>query len=156
MINPLKFRREYLELTQDQLASKAGVTRQVATLAEQGLYIQPPSRLIEVLAGPNPEARQVLIANYLAWVNQKRYENQHLFLRVDLELTKAGKHPWFTLKNQVAGKSNQAFCRALVYQPSLIREYEKFGRGSINIFSALRQVGLEDKEIGILSGAERF
>ena len=143
-------------LTQDQLAKRAGVTRQVVTLAEQALYKQPPLSLIETLAGPNPEARQVLVMNYLAWVNQKRFDNAHLFSKVDLELTKAGKHPWFTLKNQVAGKSAQAFCRALVYQPSLIREYEKFGRGSIEILSALKQVGVGDKDIGILSGAERF
>lgn len=159
MINPIKYRREYKKLTQDQLAKAAGVTRQVVTLAEQGLYNSPPESLIVALVPPiegtfsgaldAADRRAVLRADYLTWVNQKRYENQHLFRNVDLRLARKG-HEWFTLKNQVSGKSAQAFARALVYQPSLIKEFEKYGRGSASIFAALSQVGLEQDQIALL------
>lgn len=147
MINPVKFHRLAQHLTQDQLARRSGVTRQVVTLAEQGLYNSLPSSLVETLTTDQDQLH--LRAEYLTWVNQKRYENQYLFYKVDLSLAKQN-HEWSTLKNQVAGRSQQAFCRALVYQASLIREFEKFGRGWNNICSALVEVGVSPSDINKL------
>lgn len=145
MQNPIKVKRHELQLTQNELAEKAGVTRQVVVLSEQGMYKVPPESLLRTLCRMDFTAHAVLLANYACWVTNQRFAHRDLFMRVDLRL--AGKDKWAYLKHQVAGKSQQGFCRALVYQPSLIREYEKFGRGSAGVFAALRECGLEGNQL---------
>lgn len=163
--NPLKSLREALNLTQQELAVSSQVTRQIVVLNEQGLYARPSPRLLgelsrrslrhgyfqDLVSGPSEiTVESVLFANYMAWVNQKRAQNQHLFCHVDLSLAKPG-HRFSTLKNQVAGTNNLAFCRALVYQPSLVREFEKKKSGSQSLFTALREVGVSSYDRELLS-----
>lgn len=165
MENPLKALREILDLTQQELAASAQVTRQVVVLNEQGLYARPSPKLLgelsrrslrrgyfQDLVTPPDEitVESILFANYMTWVNDKRASNRHLFCRVDLSLSKPG-HRFSTLKNQVAGTNNLQFCRALVYQPSLVREFEKKRSGSQSLFSALREVGVSDYDRELLS-----
>ncbi len=150
MPNPVKAARTQAGLTQAELAEKAQVTRQVVVLTEQGLYKQPPESVIRVLCRLDFTSHAVLLANYAGWVESQRYSHQHLFRPVDLRITPGDR--WAALKSQVAGKSQQGFCRALVYQPSLVREFEKFGRGSAGIFSALRQCGLPNTQVKLLVG----
>lgn len=144
MKNPIKDKREQANLTQQELAARAGVTRQVITLCEQGLYKTPPEGVLRTLCRMDFTAHSILLANYACWVNQQRANHAHLFSRVDLRITKSDR--WSALKNQVAGKSQQGFCKALVYQPSLVREFEKFGRGSAGIFRALSECGLSETQ----------
>lgn len=149
MGNPIKVKRQQLGMTQAELADSATVTRQVVVLTEQGLYKQPPESVIRVLCRMDFSSHAIMLANYAGWVESQRYAHQHLFRPVDLRI--AANDRWAALKNQVAGKSQQGFCRALVYQPSLIREFEKFGRGSAGIFAALRQCGLPNAQVELLS-----
>lgn len=152
--NPLKSLRERLRLTQAEVATKAQVTRQVVVLTEQGLYNRPPAKVLAALsrASLSDDYKQeaLLLASYIAWVNEKRFSNQHFFSKVDLSIAKPG-HRFSTLKNQVSGTNNLAFCRCLVYQPSLIREFEKKKTGASSIFSALKEVGVSDFDRELLS-----
>lgn len=157
--NPLKAKRQQVGLSQAELAAAASVTRQVVVLAEQGLYKQPPPSLMRALCrtGVNSnfgyKEQAVLLAEYAGWVETQRYAHAHLFRDVDLRL--AANDRWDALKSQVLNalgtRSKQAFCRALVYQPSLIKEFEKYGRGSASIFAALRQVQLPDAQLALLA-----
>lgn len=151
MKNPIKLKREQLQLTQAELAASAQVTRQVVVLCEQGLYKTPPESLLRTLCRMDFTSQAVLLANYACWVTHQRVAHQHLFSKVDLRIARDDR--WAALKSQVAGKSQQGFCRALVYQPSLVREYEKFGRGSAGIFRALSECGLSANQMELLSDA---
>jgi len=152
--NPIKHLRLALNLTQQELAAKAQISRQVVVLSEQGLYSRPSAKLLATLSraslSDDWRSEALLLADYMAWVNQKRADNQGYFRKVDLSLSKPG-HRFSCLKNQVAGTNNLAFCRALVYQPSLIREFEKQKRGAQSLFEALKQVGVSDFDRGLLS-----
>lgn len=142
-INPLKAQRLKLGLTQDQLASASGVTRQVVTLAEQGLYIQPPVSLLEALRELGAKVDLVRL-DWSTWVIEKRWDNAPKFYKVEL---RGAKNPWATLKHQVSGTSMSGFCKALVYQGSLVREFEKFGTGASGIYRALAHCGLSGEQI---------
>jgi len=150
--NPLKQLRCRLRLTQQELAAEAQVTRQVVVLSEQGLYAQPPARLLGAISRASLSddwtSEGVLTASYKCWIEAKREANQYLFKYVDLSIAKPGKR-FSTLKNQVSGTNNLAFCKALVYQPSLIREFEKKKTGAQSLFRALAQVGVSgfDREL---------
>jgi DNA-binding XRE family transcriptional regulator len=152
--NPIKRLRVQLRLTQTELAVKAQVTRQVVVLSEQGLYAHPPAKVVAAVSRASLTddwtAESVLVANYMSWINQKRADNRHLFCKVDLSIAKLG-HRFSTLKDQVAGKNNLAFCRALVYQPSLVREFEKKRTGSQSLFGALKEVGVTDRDRELLT-----
>ena len=151
--NPLKAKRQQVGLSQAELAAAASVTRQVVVLAEQGLYKQPPPSLMRALCRMDFSSQAVLLAEYAGWVENQRFAHAHLFRDVDLRL--AANDRWDALKSQVLNalgtRSKQAFCRALVYQPSLIKEFEKYGRGSASIFAALRQVQLPDAQLALLA-----
>jgi DNA-binding XRE family transcriptional regulator len=142
MKNPIKIKREQLQLTQGELASAAGITRQVVVLSEQGLYKSPPESLLRVLCRMDFTSQAVLTANYASWVTSQRWLHRDRFMRVG-----PGQVTWSALKNQVAGKSQQAFCRELVYQPSLVREFEKYGRGSAGIYAALKECGFDVSQL---------
>ena len=150
--NPLKTLRQRVELTQAELAGQAGVTRQVVVLAEQGLYHRPPAKVLEALTASclragidcgGVKSSGLITANYLVWVDQKRSSNSHLFSEIDTRLAKGNKFKY--IKGHF--KSNLDFCRALVYQPSLIREFEKKHTGVAGVYAALRAVGIDPREL---------
>lgn len=151
--NPIKVLRQRVGLTQQELASQAGVTRQVVVLAEQGLYHRPPAKVLEAITAAclragidcgGVKSSGLITANYLVWVDAKRSSNSHLFAKIDLRLCKSSDRFGY-IKSQF--DSNMAFCRALVYQPSLIREFEKKRTGTASLFSALSAVGIDVREL---------
>jgi transcriptional regulator with XRE-family HTH domain len=147
--NPLKTLRQRVGMTQAELAAQAGVTRQVVLLSEQGLLHRPSAKVLQALTAAclragidvgGVNSSGLITANYLVWVDQKRVSNSHLFSHVDLRLCKS--HDKFAyVKSHF--DSNMAFCRALVYQPSLVREFEKKKTGIAGIYAALRAVGVD-------------
>lgn len=151
--NPLKALRQRVGLTQAELAGQAGVTRQVVVLAEQGLYHRPPAKVLEALTAAclragidvgGVRSSGLITANYLVWVDQKRAANAGLFGQIDLRLCKSSDK-FAYIKSHFP--SNLAFCRALVYQPSLVREFEKKKTGVAGIYSALSAVGIDTGEL---------
>lgn len=151
--NPIKRLRQRVGMTQAELAGQAGVTRQVVVLLEQGLSHRPSPKVLEALTAScmragidfdHTKGQALITAEYLLWVDQKRSENKHLFSKIDLRLCDR-QDKFAYVKSQFS--SNLDFCRALVYQPSLVREFEKKHTGVAGIYSALRAVGIDPSEL---------
>lgn len=151
--NPLKTLRQRVGLTQAEVAAQAGVTRQVVVLAEQGLYHRPPAKVVAALTAAclragidvgGVRSSGLITANYLVWVDAKRSSNSFRFQDIDLRLCKSSDK-FAYIKGHF--KSNLDFCRALVYQPSLVREFEKKRTGVAGIYAALSAVGIDVKEL---------
>lgn len=153
--NPFRSKREVLMMSQQELADEVGITRQVIANLEIGLFKVPPVRVLRYICRQDYSDPEYLTRLYDQWVSEQRHAHQHLFAKVDLRL--ADGDTWIALKNQVSPKSNNGFARALVYQPSLLSDFEKYGRGSSGIMRALLEVGLSEDNRGQLANyiAER-
>jgi hypothetical protein len=109
-MNPLKTFRLHNNLTQQQLADKIGVTRQTILDTEQGLFpVVPPSIAVIV-----PRHIQ---GDYRQWVREQRRNNTSRFV---VSLTHV--HSFQDYANKVGG-STRGFCRVLVIQTSIVRDY---------------------------------
>jgi hypothetical protein len=126
-LNPLTLARKSLNLTQQRLADDLGVTVQVITNAEAGLFNSVPSALSGYLHVPQE--------HYLEWVTAQRHQNEKYFQNARTNLG------WKVFKEQVS-QSNRGFCRRLVFQPSILREYEQHKRSKPLLAQALSEVGL--------------
>ena len=133
--NPIKFARKSLGLTQTQLAQRCQITRQVVVLAEQGLFLAPPRSIV----GDNDKLR----IDYYAWVVEQRAANRPMFEKLEVATWKELRIHFETLGN---------LCRAMVYQRSVLSEFEKRGWGATNICVALRQCGLGEDSVERIFG----
>jgi hypothetical protein len=130
--NPLTEARKRRNLTQQKLADDLGVTVQVITNAEAGLFNSIPSALSGYLQVPQHE--------YVAWVIAQRAQNTKYFQNARTNLG------WQVFKDQVS-QSNRGFCRRLVFQPSILREYEQHKRSKPLLKQALSEVGLSPESL---------
>ena len=128
--NPIKLSRKNLGLTQEDLASRCQCSRQVVVLAEQGLYLAPPRAIV----GDNDKLR----LDYYAWVVERRAANRPMFKDLDVKSWKELRLHFQTMGN---------LTRAMVYQRSVLSEFEKRGWGATRICVALRQCGLGEKSV---------
>jgi DNA-binding XRE family transcriptional regulator len=111
-MNPVKKYRQNAHLTQQELADKIGVTRQTIVDTEQGLFpLIPPTIKATLPANLN------LAEDYRDWVRQERQRNTDRFAP---ELTHV--HSFQDYVNEVGG-STRGFCRVLVIQTSIVRDY---------------------------------
>ncbi len=133
--NPIKFARKNLGLTQAQLASKCQVTTQVVLRAEQGLFLAPPRSIV----GDNDKLR----IEYYAWVVAQRHANRPLFAPLNVGTWKELRLHFGTLGS---------LTRAMVYQRSVLSDFEKSGWGATNICVALRQCVLGEESIERIFG----
>lgn len=138
-MNPYKSARLELGLTQLSLARECSVTTQVIGNLEVGLYYKPPVSVDSVFN----DKGYYLSDRYKVWVRNERGLNS-------LKLTQALNQPddaylnwdWVTFRTSIT-QSFRGFCRIIVFQPSMLREYELQGinRGALNI--ALKQTGVD-------------
>jgi len=152
--NPIRVARLDRALTQEALARHAGITRQVVTMTEQGLYHKVPVSLVWTLcdqAEQPDRAVERLTTDYRAWVAAKRADNRQYFTNITLAFANNNHDAWYALRNQVAGQSFSKFCQRLVYQKSLVREFEIYGRGQPGILRALAECGLSSDNLGRLA-----
>lgn len=137
--NPIKYHRKLLGLTQAELASKCQVTRQVVLLAEQGLFLAPPRSIV----GDN----DALKLDYHAWQIEQRHANRPLFRDLDVA-------SWKELRLHFSKVGALGpLCRAMVYQRSLLQQFENKGWGAKNICATLRQCGLGEDSLERIFGA---
>lgn len=132
-------------MTQKDLALEAGVTPQVITNLESGLYYKPPvsvTRTILVNAHTGLSEEELTLEYYL-WVEELRESHSLLFQRSDLH------HSWLAFRLSVAG-TFRGFCRQLVYQPSMLSEFEERNLNKPSLTEALRMVGLPNGVVGYL------
>jgi DNA-binding XRE family transcriptional regulator len=132
MTNPIRRARDSYGLTQKALADLLGVTPQVVINAEAGLFNSVPDSFLSVL--------HVTQESYKEWVYQKRRENSVYF---EAAVTHMG---WAVFKTSVSN-TNRGFCRCLVFQPSILREYEKYKRSKPLLAEALSDVGLDTSQL---------
>ena len=133
--NPIKLARKNLGLTQADLAQRCQITRQVVVLAEQGLFLAPPRSIV----GDNDKLR----IEYYAWVVAQRHANRPMFEHLDVGT-------WKELRLHFGSLGN--LCRAMVYQRSVLSDFEKNGWGATNICVALRQCGLGEESVERIFG----
>ena len=142
MMNPLKEYRLHNNLTQQQLADKIGVTRQTVLDTEQGLFNMIPPSIRAVVP-------QHLQGKYRLWVKEQRQNNTSRFV-VSLEHV----HSFQDYCNKVGG-STRGFCRVLVIQTSVVRDYIANGERWGMIEVALSETGVPTMMIQWLSELPR-
>ena len=141
-MNPLKEYRLHKNLTQQELADKIGVTRQTVLDTEQGLFhIIPPS-----IAAVTPDHIQ---RDYRQWVKEQRQQNTSRFV-VNLNSV----HTFQDYANKVGG-STRGFCRVLVIQTSIVRDYIANGERWGMIEVALSETNVPDTFIAWLGDLPR-
>ena len=146
-MNPIKAERLRYNLTQEELAAKAGVARGAVADSEVGLYRTPPPSIISYLSQYNPETKARLIKDYFAWVSEERKLNGHEF---NVPLKDSFKGYCFAVGGSVRG-----FCRAAVLQRSIVQDYIKSGIRWNDIYLALSEVGVEPATIRALENLPR-
>lgn len=170
--NPYRIIRKSLELTQIQLASLSDLTPQVVLRTEQGLFATPPSSLTQSLASllilspsATPEIPELLeafsasrlshldrstrvillskslVESYSLWIEGAR--RAHNKYRGGILFDWPGDWPLIKalLGGTVAGAAVQ-----MVYQISLLQEFEKHGWGSSGVKAILETLGFEFNE----------
>jgi len=131
--NPIRSVRRDLKLTQSQLADHFAVTPQTILMLEQGLFNSIPEHMAREL-GVSPR-------EYQQWVKQSRDLNHVYFMNANTD------HGWNTFRLSVHA-SFRGFCRRLVFQPSILREFELSRQRNRQILSeALIQVRLSDEAL---------
>jgi len=131
--NPVRSVRRDLKLTQSQLASHFDVTPQTILMLEQGLFNSIPEQISRILGVSNKEYQQ--------WVRDSRHLNSVYFDHA------ATDHGWQVFRLSVHA-SFRGFCRRLVFQPSILREFELSRQRNRQILSeALIQVHLSDEAL---------
>lgn len=142
--NPYRRIRKQRNLTQKELALSAGVTPQVITNLESGLFYKPPVSVTNVITlYDGALSEQELHLQYYLWVRELRSANGIVFQRGNLN------QGWVNFRLSVH-KTFRGFCRQLVYQPSMLQEFEERNLNRPSLIEALRQVGLPDYMIGRL------
>lgn len=133
-MNPYKACRIQENRTQQEVATLCDITVQVVTNLESGLYYKPPPS-IAALFNLSPNL-------YTEWVKEERIANSHYFDYADTH------NGWRQFRLSVNPTSFRGFCRHLVFQPSMLAEFEKYHRNSAALVEALRQVGITIEAVG--------
>lgn len=131
--NPIRAARRDLRLTQKALSDQLLVTPQTILMLEQGLFNSVPTEIATELGVSNIE--------YKRWViNLRRYNSP----KFHYARTNEG---WVTFRLSVSN-SFRGFCRMLVFQPSILREYELSRQRNRQLLSeALIDVGIRDDSL---------
>lgn len=118
--NPIKHRRSWLGLTQEQLAGMSGLSRQTITEVEAGLFRRPPETLLKALSSSQTDLDRLRL-DYASWVAIKRRDNEYLF-REDYTVPSFEAYALL-----IGGGSLRGFCRALMLQRSMVQTYLSSG-----------------------------
>jgi len=141
--NPIRRVRRDLRLTQKDLSDRLLVTPQTVLMLEQGLFNSVPQEIAIELGVSNRDYHQ--------WVIQQRRINSSKF---HYARTNEG---WVTFRLSVS-PSFRGFCRMLVFQPSILREYELQRQRNRQLLSeALIDVGIRDdslRALGLVTRSE--
>jgi DNA-binding XRE family transcriptional regulator len=127
MKNPVAEFREENSLTQEQLANYAGVTRQVVTKVEAGLFDYIPPSIMNVITAYRGAEGLASEREYIQWIDQEvKALDKGIFPPV-------GKEAMYTpipIKTFIdwryhISESVNGFCTLLKIQPIIISNYEK-------------------------------
>lgn len=152
--NPIKEVRLRKNLTQRVLASYGNVTVGAVIKHEQGLYVNPSPRILDVLSD-EVLTSGLLTTAYRCWQDDLRES-------ADLPTTAnyyegnsrpVGTSPFLHYRTKFIGcSSRMAFCKLLALHPSIVAEYEA-GRTKympVSIYQALIMAGVKPSLLAIL------
>lgn len=149
--NPLYLARQAAGVGQHAIATFAQVGDRVVEYSECGLYIQPPTRVLEALSHYSGIAPSTLRGNYEAWVPLARKANYDKFtilrnaLKYDPDMPIMALVEYVSnteIKNDHVNGSCYGFCRALIYPPEDLRIYIRYGHKRAPLSQALAEVDI--------------
>lgn len=126
MINPVKAIREDHKLTQKDLAVRSGVTAQVVTKTEKGIYPEIPPNISKALVTLTGKSSLELTDEYEAWISYKlrsvRLPTEYVPFSTPQEMK--------VFREEVCKINNVpntiiSFCSLLSIHPFVIEKYEK-------------------------------
>lgn len=122
--NPVAEFREENSLTQEQLANYAGVTRQVVTKVEAGLFDYIPPSIMNVITAYRGAEGLAMEREYLKWIDHEVKKLK------DTDFPPVGKWYDWEIESFIAWRyfisdSVNGFCTKLKIQPIIISNYEK-------------------------------
>ena len=128
MTNPIRNYRRDLNLTQEALASIAGITKQVVLKAEQGVYPTLPPSLLKALSTVTRRESLFIENEYEQWINEELY-NVRLpdqltinYMLLDWRLFPQWRE--HVCKLNGVPNSVSAFCGLMKMHPYVIQKYE--------------------------------
>lgn len=155
-MNPIRRLRLLQSLSATELAQKASVTDQTIWNLEQGLYIQPPPKVLLALCpGSSVEAssdRMKIKLEYAGWVAQERATTARRlpFIRFPDEA-----YDTFESYCIAVGGTVRGFCRVIIIQTSVVQGYLDRGSRWDMIQETLRQCGLSPEMLELLASLPR-
>lgn len=158
MENPIAELRHNEQLTQQELADLAQVTRQVITKVEAGLYNSIPKSLLPVIMDLDPIDYGSYARRYTEWQIAALPTPLIGFEGNLNEITQPGHYAIFPDPADCAtfidwrrsiNESQLGFCKLMKIQESIVDQYEKGHTQSMPAFlwERLRQVGLSQSYI---------
>jgi len=161
-MNPYTLARKELSLTQSELATLANVSTQVVTNLERGLFYKPPSNVVHAIHQAYKDRDpyqswnvQRAAQTYTLWVTEERKSHSDKFPALahdcltDESNTLINLWDWVDFRHLVS-PSFRGFCRALVFQPSMLAEWEDRGLNKDAVRRALREVGYTEDSADII------
>lgn len=155
--NPVRQLRKSLNLTQEELSNKLGVSTQVVYLTESGVYNKVPQSIASFYAfNGGTELNQ----RYQAFITVTRLNSAELFdwensFPVGYSLE---EHPFVTYREHF-NLARQAIAKLLCVQPALLYRLEtgKLKKLPTQLVEALRAVGVKWETISLLNTwSEKF
>ena len=140
--NPLVIIRESIALSQDDLANSAGITRQIVTMTEAGIYSEIPPAILNALSDDFGIDTAALNLEYKKWVTQQICAlnvreitsieriselNKKDILHVRIPVGIKSFREWRNVLCESNGyhmDSLSSFARMVKIQPVTIRKYE--------------------------------
>lgn len=164
MENPIAELRHNEQLTQQELADLAQVTRQVITKVEAGLYNSIPKSLLPVIMDLDPIDYGSYARRYTEWqiaaLPKAVFEKDlngitlnitgpgHYLVVPDLDAADSNIATFIDWRRSI-NESQLGFCKLMKIQESIVDQYEKGHTQSMPAFlwERLRQVGLSQSYI---------
>jgi len=138
--NPYALARQSCGMTQKRLANLSSVTPQVITNLESGLFYKPPVSVQQTFQGLIGDEALSLPRAYRKWQRLERASH------AEDVATRPIDQGWIAFR----GESLRGFCRQIVYQPSMLQEYERLGRNRLSLNYALRDCGVSRDDRTVL------
>lgn len=123
-VNPFKDIRNKANLSQYELARRAGVTKHAVLRLEQGMYTDPLPTLLTFFTGTFNVSRTSLIRQYEEFQVQTRQNNARLLGDFTSLTPPVGTHPLTYLRER-AGFNPTSLAKALCLSQSTIGYFEK-------------------------------
>lgn len=124
-VHPWAKRRSRAGYTQLEVAEYLNVTRQYVIRLEQSLFHEPPDNIVMELAGFYTTSPAELIAEYRAFVTERRAEfrQKHQSFKAVLGDYKGLQHP-LVYYREINDLSRMAFCKGLCLDYGPVSDYE--------------------------------